>query len=80
MHINITLPDDLKVKLDRAAKRERLKRSTLIQKAVRVYISLKERQNLNDLLKQGYQEMASESEKMARDFEALDNESLKDVD
>ena len=34
-HINITFPLELKERLDKEAKQEKIKRSTLIQKAVR---------------------------------------------
>ena len=74
-HLNITFPEDLKEALDREAKRERTKRSTLIQKAVVVYLKLKRRKTTEDLLKEGYQEMIAESENVLRDFKNLDNES-----
>ena len=79
-YLNITFPEDLKQALDREAKRERTKRSTLIQKAVKVYLELKRRKKMVTLLKEGYQEMAGESQKVMRDFESLDRESLKYVD
>lgn len=79
-HLSITFPEGLKGALDREAKRERTKRSTLIQKAVRIYLQLKRRNALAELLRQGYQEMAGESDRMMRDFKNLDKESLKYVD
>ena len=79
-HLSITFPEDLRRALDLEARRERTKRSTLIQKAVRIYIRLKRRNALSRLLKEGYQEMTGESEKIERDFRGLDNESLKYVD
>ena len=79
-HINITFPEDLKKDLDREAKKEGTKRSTLIQRAVKVYLKLKHRKTMINLLKEGYQEMSGESQKIARDFESLDRESLKYVD
>ena len=79
-HLSITFPENLKRALDLEAKREQTKRSTLIQKAVRVYLRLKRRNALVQLLKEGYQEMAGESQKVMRDFESLDRESLKYVD
>ena len=57
-HLSITFPEDLKVALDREAKQEHTKRSTLIQTAVRVYLGMKKRKELNERMKQGYLEMA----------------------
>ena len=79
-HINITFPEDLKKDLDREAKREGTKRSTLIQRAVKIYLKLKHRKTMINLLKEGYQEMSGESKKISDDFENLDRESLKYVD
>lgn len=79
-HLSITFPEDLRRALDLEAKRERTKRSTLIQKAVRVYLRLKRRNALVCLLKEGYREMAGESKEMELDFKGPDSESLKYVD
>lgn len=79
-HLSITFPENLRKALDREAKREHTKRSTLIQKAVKIYLRLKRRNALVHLLKEGYQEMAPEADKIARDFQRLDDESLKYVD
>lgn len=79
-HLSITFPRELKRALDLEAKREKTKRSTLIQKAVRVYLRLKRRHAVIQLMREGYQEMAGESAEIARDFKNLDHESLKYVD
>lgn len=79
-HLNITFPESLKEALDREAKRQRTKRSTLIQKAVRVYLELKRRRAFLALMKEGYLEMAGESDRTTREFAELDRESLKYVD
>ncbi len=79
-HLSITFPEDLRRALDLEAKREKTKRSTLIQKAVRIYLRLKRRHALAQLLREGYQEMAGESERILREFKSLDSESLKHVD
>ena len=78
--LSITFPSDLRKALDQEAKREHTKRSTLIQKAVRVYLRLKRRNAVVQLLKEGYQAMAAETAKISRDFKHLDQESLKYVD
>ena len=42
-HLNITMPAELREAVDFQAKKERTKRSSLIQKAVRVYLGLSRR-------------------------------------
>lgn len=79
-HLSITFPEALRAELDLEAKREHTKRSTLIQKAVRVYLKLKRQNAMRDLLKNGYLEMAGEAEGIMNEFKALDQESLKYVD
>lgn len=79
-HLNITLPILLREALDQEARREHTKRSTLIQKAVALYLRVAEKTNLKDLLKEGYVEMAAEAKAVTRSFQALDRESLKYVD
>ncbi len=79
-HINITIPPDLREAVDHQAKRERTKRSTLIQKAVRVYLGLSRKKGLRALLEEGYAELASEAKQLEREFARLDAESLKYAD
>ena len=76
-HINITIPLDLKLKIDEESKREHIGRSTLIQKAVSLYLELLKKRKLHSLLAEGYKEMAGESLAISRDFELLDNEAMK---
>ena len=79
IHLNITFPEELKERLDKEAVREKIKRSTFIQKAVRVYLDLKARKVTQDLLREGYQEMTRESDIMINEFKSIDQESLKYV-
>lgn len=79
-YLSITFPEDLKDALDKEAKRQHTKRSTLIQKAVRVYLELKKRQETQNLLRDGYQEMYGTLKQTADDFSFLDQDSLKHVD
>jgi len=79
-YLSITFPKDLKDALDREANQEHIKRSTLIQKAVRVYLQLKKHQAVKNLLREGYQEMYGTSQQMMDDFAGLDKDSLKYVD
>ena len=76
-HINITIPISLKARIDEESKRERIGRSTLIQKAVAFYLELIKKRRLKALLIEGYKEMAGESLKITREFEALDDEAMK---
>lgn len=79
-HLSITFPEALRQELDLEAEREHTKRSTLIQKAVRVYLKLKRRGTMEEMLKEGYLEMSGESEQIMSDFKDLDRESLEHVD
>ena len=79
-HINITMPTILREALDREAELERLKRSTLIQRAVALYLRLAKKKQLHALLREGYVEMAAESQEVTRAFARLDQASLRHVD
>ena len=79
-HINTTIAPDLREAVDHQAKRERTKRSTLIQKAVRVFLGLSRQKTLRALLVEGYAELAPESGRLEREFARLYAESLKYVD
>ena len=79
-HINITIPPDLREAVDREARQRRTKRSTLIQKAVRIYLGLSHRKAFRTLLEEGYAELSGEAKRLEREFERLDLESLKYVD
>lgn len=79
-YLSITFPEDLKEALDQEAKRENIKRSTLIQKAVRIYLQLKKQKATQNLMREGYQEMYGISKQMTDDFSKLDKDSLKYVD
>lgn len=80
VHLNITFPEELKVKLDREVGREKTKRSTLIQKAVRVYLELKKRKNMKQELREGYEALLDESLVLLDDFKNIDKESQQYVD
>ena len=79
-HLNITFPLELKERLDKETIRERTKRSTLIQKAVRIYLAIKERNAKDALLREGYENMSGISKKIMNDFKCADRDSLKHVD
>ena len=79
-HINITIPGELREAVDHQAKREHTRRSTLIQKAVKVYLGLSHQKSLRARLEQGYAELAPEAKRLEREFARLDAESLKHVD
>jgi len=79
-HVNITLPNQLKVVLDKEAELEKIKRSTLIHRELEFYLQFKRRKLLNQLLKEGYKEMASEAKLLSKEFSSIDREALKYVD
>ena len=79
-HINITIQPELREAVDRQAKQEHTKRSSLIQKAVKVYLGLSHRKALRALLAEGYVELGGEAKRLEREFERLDAESLKYAD
>jgi len=79
-HINITIPVDLKARIDEESRRERIGRSTLIQKAVSLYLELIRKRRLKALLAEGYSEMAGEAARLLKDFRLLDDEALRHVD
>ena len=76
-HINITIPVGLKVRIDEESKREHIGRSTLIQKAVSLYLELLKKKKLRSLLAEGYKEMAGEALVVTSDFALLDDEAMK---
>ena len=79
-HINITIQTELREAVDRQARHEHTKRSSLIQKAVKVYLGLARRKALRALLAEAYAELGGEAERLEREFERLDAESLKYAD
>jgi len=79
-YLNITFPTELKKQLDKEVVREKSRRSTLIQKAVRVYLGLKSRKDREALLREGYIAMRDETKKIMDDFKEIDRESLKYAD
>jgi metal-responsive CopG/Arc/MetJ family transcriptional regulator len=80
VHLNITFPEELKIKLDQEVKRNRTKRSTLIQHAVRFYLELKHKKSQEMLLKEGYLAMGNETKVLMDAFRSIDRDSLKYVD
>lgn len=79
-HLNITLPNQLRVALDKEAEREKIGRSTLIRKAVQLYLDLVRRRELTQRLREGYAEMAGVARLLSKEFGRLDEESLKYAD
>lgn len=79
-HINITMPVDLKAKIDAESRKEKVGRSTLIQKAVTLYLELVRQKRLKALLAEGYREMALEARAITKEFKHADLEALKYVD
>ena len=78
--LNISLPVELQVALDRQAKAEHTRRSTLIQKAIRFYLEVKKKRKTYDLLCEGYQEMYGVAKELQEDFKFADGDAFKDGD
>lgn len=76
MHLSITFPEDLKIALDKEAKREHTKRSTLIQTAVRVYLGLKKRKELSALMKEGYIAAAASDRQLSKEWDVTSLDGL----
>lgn len=74
-HLSITFPPALRRLLDQEAKRENMGRSTLIQKAVRVYLELKKRKETDALLNESCDELNEAGRELMRDFSEADNEA-----
>jgi len=79
-HINITIPIALKHRIDEESKRERIGRSTLIQKAVKLYLDLVKKKAVRKMLIEGYAEISGEARRIADEFDSIDVEALKYVD
>ena len=77
-HLSITFPEDLREALDREAKKEHTKRSTLIQKAVKVYLDMKKHNEINKLMKEGYAETAKLDLEINKEWEATLSDGLDD--
>ena len=72
IRLNITLPKDLAITLDKLSGRR--KRSRFITDAVKKMIELKEKENLDKLLIEGYQAAKLDNQALAEEFEASDLE------
>jgi metal-responsive CopG/Arc/MetJ family transcriptional regulator len=77
VHLNITFPEDLKRQLDHEIKREKTKRSTFIQHAVRFYLGVKSKKEKDALLKEECLLFSNESKQVMEDFKHADAETLK---
>ncbi len=77
-HLSITFPEDLKTALDQEVRREHTKRSTLIQAAVRFYLGIKKRRALNEVMKEGYLEMAKMDKQINEEWESTMADGLDD--
>jgi len=59
--VRITMPDDLRKAVDRQARKQRVSRSALIQKAIRSYLGVSRCEELRPLLEEAYRELGEES-------------------
>lgn len=77
-HLSITFPEDLKIALDKEARREHTKRSTLIQTAVKLYLGIKKRRELSEAMKQGYLAMSKTDKEINKEWESTLSDGLDD--
>ena len=78
LHLNITFPTDLKEDLDREVRREHTQRSTLIQRAVRMYLDLKKRKAVHELMREGYLAQAASDRAMNKEWDVTLADGLDD--
>ena len=76
VRLNITLPKGLVTAMNRMT--EPRKRSRFIADAVRLKIKLKEKEEMEKLLEQGYRAAAKESLALTKEFESADLEGWDD--
>ena len=76
VRLNITLPKGLVTAMNRMT--EPRKRSRFIADAVRLKIKLKEKEEMEKLLEQGYRAAAKEGLSLTREFENADLEGWYD--
>ena len=76
VRLNITLPKGLVQAMNRVT--EPRKRSRFIADAVRLKIQLKEKEEMEKLLEQGYRAAAKESLALTKEFESVDLEGWDD--
>ncbi len=74
--VMITLPPSLLAQLEEAATRMQYSRSQLIREAVEQFLETQRRQELRDLLKEGYLANAERDLRSAEEFAASDYETV----
>lgn len=73
--VAISLPDDLYRQIERARKRRRIPRSTLIQEAVGDYVRRTDEKALEEAYFDGYRRIPDDDE----DFRALETAAIEDM-
>ena len=73
----ITLPDDLLASIDAQARRSRKSRSAMMRSALADWVTAQKRADFEELLAEGYKEMAASLEEFAADFAAPQAEALE---
>lgn len=73
--IIVTMPPDLLSQVEEAAAKLNFSRSRLIREAVEQFVELQRRQELRELLKEGYLYRAEESRQLAQEFFIAEKEA-----
>ena len=73
----ITLPDDLLESIDSQARKAHKSRSALMRSALADWMAAKERAEFEQLLADGYKEMAASPAEFAEDFAGVQAEALQ---
>jgi len=73
----ISLPDNLLKEVDSIVSIEKTNRSKFVREAMKFYIKEKQKIELRDRMKKGYQDMADINIKLAEIFFDVDNEQLQ---
>ena len=77
MRVIITVPDDLLKSVDAQARRAHQSRSALVRSALSEWVTAKERAEFEELLAEGYREIASVLEELAQDFAGAQAEAME---
>jgi CopG family transcriptional regulator/antitoxin EndoAI len=75
--IMVTIPASMLMQLDEATARSKLSRSQLIRQAIEHYLEEQRRRELRALLQEGYLAYVAESQELAAEFFAAEQEATE---
>ncbi|HID27931.1 MAG TPA: ribbon-helix-helix protein, CopG family [Methanosarcinales archaeon] len=74
--INIQIPSNLKARLRKISKRERMNMTTFVRKSIEERLSVLERAEFEAKMKEAYLELAQENLAISEDFKFVEGENL----